>query len=54
MCEGLEAADGKSSAKQLTLISPKEPEASGEGKNLSEFKDINLLAFTGYYFPLNV
>lgn len=30
MCEGLEAADGKSSVKQLTLISPKEP--SGEGK----------------------
>lgn len=44
MCEGLEAADGKSSVKQLTLISPKEPEPAGK-KNSQPVQRHKLIGF---------
>ena len=44
MCEGLEAADGKSSFKQLTLISPKEPEPAGK-KNSQQVQRHKIIAF---------
>lgn len=44
MCEGLEAADGKSSVKQLTLISPKEPEPVGK-KNSQSVQRHKLIGF---------
>lgn len=44
MCGGLEAADGKSFVKRLTLISPREPEPAGK-KNSQRVQREKLIGF---------